>query len=323
MLEVVFSESAAGSLSIAMRKGTHRTGACSYTILETCENGEPPDRAERKKRQREWEQQQQRNWKEAVPIGGNRTDIMTFPLVLSVGDIDENGIGGKREAALQLLMGIDPNGEKRVVQNMLSTARKSLTELRSRAGQGEPVRIWTSDIPDEASGYYWVMDQLQAIGLAQLDVTCVKLPEFQMASGNKTVSYLGWGEVAPHQWGKLALLGKTLPASYMEGLANRWEQLKMENAPLRAVLNGQLVSVPETIYDSFILQELAEQEEEFLEARVVGTVLGKYRLGIGDGWIALRIEQLVQEGKLKIVTQPAPGNPVYHRILRKGNINLM
>ncbi len=317
MLEVVFGESAAGSLSIAMSRGNHHSIACSYTVIGGCENGEKPDNAEIQKKIRELEEQERQNWMNAVPMDGNRRDILCFPVALSVGDIDEDGIGGKREAALQLLMSIYPKEKKQLIQDMLTTARKSLTELFSRAEQGEPIRIWTSDTPDEANGYYWLMEQLRPVGYGHLDVTCVMLPEFQVMPGNIAAIYTGWGEVPPHQWGKLATLARKLPADYMHRLADRWKQLKTENTMLRAVLNGQLVSVPETIYDSFILQELEEQDEEFLEAKVIGNVLGKYRLGIGDGWIALRMEQLIRSGVLQAVTQPAPEDPMYHRILCK------
>ena len=105
----------------------------------------------------------------------------------------------------------------------------------------------------------------------------------------------------------------------MHGLAIRWQQLKKENAPLRLVINRQLVSAPETIYDSFILRELDAQPDEFMEARVIGNVLGKYGLGICDAWIALRIEQFIKDGMLEALTQPGSEDPIYHRILRKRN----
>lgn len=115
----------------------------------------------------------------------------------------------------------------------------------------------------------------------------------------------------------MALLGKKLPTNYLRSLANRWKELQQENATLRAALNGQLVSVPESLYDSFILSELEKQENEFKEAQLVGQVLGKYQLGIGDGWIALRIEQFIRDGLLIPITAPEPDAPIYHRTLQK------
>ena len=115
----------------------------------------------------------------------------------------------------------------------------------------------------------------------------------------------------------MALLGKKLPADYLLSLANHWKELQQENVSLRAVLNGKLVSVPDSLYDIFILRELEKQEDEFNEAQLVGQVLGKYQLGIGDGWIALRLEQFIRDGLLIPVTAPEPDAPVYHRILKK------
>ena len=38
---------------------------------------------------------------------------------------------------------------------------------------------------------------------------------------------------------------------------------QQENSPLRAVIHGKLVSVSETLYDTFILRELDTLDDEF------------------------------------------------------------
>ena len=58
-------------------------------------------------------------------------------------------------------------------------------------------------------------------------------------------------------------------------------------------------------------------DDEFRESVLVGQVLGKNQLGIGDGWIALRVEQFIKEGLLLPITTPAPNAPIYHRMLKK------
>ena len=94
-------------------------------------------------------------------------------------------------------------------------------------------------------------------------------------------------------------------------------QLQAENAPLRAVVNGQLVSVPEDFYDPFLLRELDALPDEFREAKLIGLTMGKYQLGVSDGWYAHRIGQFIQDGRLLPLTKPEEGCPTYHRILRK------
>lgn len=319
MLEVVFSDSAAGSLSLAMGKGSHPGGAVGVVVTHS--DGSKPTQEELTAAQQEAEAQMRRSWSGAIPLGGSRKDILGFPLVLSVGDINEQGIGPKREAAVALLMGTYPGIAKEVTKELLEKSRKSLSTLLERANNGEPVRIWTSHHPDEACGLYWLMEQMRPIGFGKLDITFVKLPDFEEKPNGAVVQYTGWDEIAPHQWGKLAMSGKKLPGNLARAMAEHWKTLQAENAPLRAVLNGQLVSVPETLYDAYIRHELDAEKDEFAEAQVVGKVLGKYRLGIGDAWAALRIEQLIQDGILEPVTQPAQDEPIYHRLLRKCSEN--
>ena len=82
-------------------------------------------------------------------------------------------------------------------------------------------------------------------------------------------------------------------------------------------MNGRLMSVPEDWYDPFLRREIAARPAEFSAAQVVGTVLGKYQLGIGDGELACRLEAMVQGGELQQVTYPGPEDPSYHCRLRK------
>ena len=87
--------------------------------------------------------------------------------------------------------------------------------------------------------------------------------------------------------------------------------------PLAAPLLGAVSAYQKTLYDTFILRELDTLDDEFRESVLVGQVLGKNQLGIGDGWIALRVEQFIKEGLLLPITTPAPNAPIYHRMLKK------
>lgn len=98
---------------------------------------------------------------------------------------------------------------------------------------------------------------------------------------------------------------------------SRWRELQAEGATLRAMLNGQLVSTSEKLYDEFILREIEAEGEEFQGAMIVGRVLGKYQLGVGDAWVALRIEEMIHAGKLEVVPPGDEDMPTYHRLLKK------
>lgn len=314
MIEVVFDDSAAGSLKIAMG-GYRPTGkVIADPIVQ--EGGSEPTQADMEQFRKKVEKEQ-RNWADTVELNGCREDIMVFPLALSVGDIDEDGIGDKRKGALKSVTVSDLRFPEDIAKEQWEKGQHSLDSLLVRTAKGEPIRIWASNNPDEMCGLYWLMEQLRPIGFENLDVTLVKLPDFEERPDGVVVQYIGWGEMEPDRWGKMAMLGKKLPANYIRGLANQWKHLQRENTPLRAVVNGQLVSVPENLYDSFILREINAQKEDFMEANIIGSLLGKYQLGIGDGWISMRMEHFIQEGLLEVVS-PADENRLgYCRVLRK------
>lgn len=244
-------------------------------------------------------------------------EILSLDLGFSVGEIDEDDLGPKRRDTLMRLMSVYPTIAEEVVETILENSRKGLQEILTRAPEGEPLRVWGGSSPDEAAGLCWLMSHLRLRGLDKLDVTYVRLPDFLERPDGTVVTYTGWGEVDPEDFGKLAETGERLPRNFISQLAFAWGRLRQENAPLRAVINSRLVSVPENFYDSFILSELALQAEEFVEANLVGGVIGKYQLGIGDGLVALRVEELIREGLLAPTSTAKHGDPAYWRTLRK------
>ena len=318
MLEVVFSDSVAGAMLVAI--GHQHTVGGATAVIFVDEDGKQDitiPQAEIEKFQQEAEERERLGWENAVPFEGNQENIINLPLALSVGNISDTGIGAEREKAISLLMGTFPDIASQVADELLNTARKSYNALLKQVQNGESIRVWGSREPDEMCGLYWLMEQLRPIGLEMLDVTLVELPEWEERSDGTIIQYTGWGEVEPYRFGAMARLGKKLPVNALRSLASRWRELQQENATLRAVLNGKLVSAPESLYDPFIFRELEKQEDEFNEAQLVGQVLGKYQLGIGDAWIALRIEQFIKDGLLTPITSPEPYAPIYHRILQK------
>ena len=292
MLEVVFSESAAGSLAAAIGKkagGQGQAGAFA----------------------------QENRGAKAAALAGSRADICSFPLYLGFGAIDEAGIGPLREQAIAALMGAYPAEGAQAAAAFLQTARSSLEKLLSRAKQGEQLRIWASGQPDDACGLCWLMEQLMNARLEKLDAALVLLPGFCEKPGSTAVLHSSWGELSAQEWSQVAGLGQKIPAALCQAMAACWQQLRAQNAPLRAVVSGRLVSAPAAFYDSLILRELGAEPQEFSQARLIGKLLGKYPLGLSDAFLALRLEQFVRDGALQEVSSPAPGEPAYHRVLRK------
>ena len=85
---------------------------------------------------------------------------------------------------------------------------------------------------------------------------------------------------------------------------------------MRALASGRLRSLPEDAYDFSIRRALAEVPREFREGRLLGDLLGKYALGVSDGWLAMRIEAMVQSGELAVARE-AKADRLYSRVLRR------
>lgn len=165
-------------------------------------------------------------------------------------------------------------------------------------------------------GMYWVMSQLFLIE-NRGPIYIVRLPEWEYRDDNTFCTHTGWGEIGPGEWGYYLKMQQKASTSFLSMCATKWSQMQEENAPLRIFLNGQLQSASEDIYDSYILLEIEKQPEVFVEAKVVGNVLGKYQLGISDAWIALRIDKMIKKGTLE-VAEPAPnGDIIYLQKHRK------
>lgn len=310
MLEVLFSDSAAGSMKCGMNQHTIIGAASSFAVMG---EGEAPSPEDLRRMQREHEERERRRWAEAVPLRGDTGDILPFPLWLSIGPINEEGIGPLREAALAQLLSIYPQGQQTAAEILAST-RQRLAALLARAPH-EPVRFWVDHTPDAACGLRWMLDQLRPLGLENLDLQVVELPALR--PGKDGLRLIDLGELHPSEWGRLAQDTRPLPAAQAAALAGQWQVLQRENAPLRAVLNGVLVSAAEDLYDPYLRRILDDLEDTFQEAELIGRTLGQFPLGFGDAWLALRVEQWIADGRLEAVTRPDADSPAYHRTLRK------
>ena len=320
MIEIVFSDNACGSLKVAQSygKGKYRSGAVSVIIRKS--DGAEPTPEEIQATQLRAEERERQAWENAIPLGGRHGDVYCFDLGLSIGAISEDCIGSQRREVLAELFSFDAPQEAAChADEKIQQAQKTLSTVMERYQSGEPLRIWYSHNPDELCGMYWLLTQLRPLK-STTPLYLVRLPVWEYGKDNTVISRNGWGEIAPGEWGRYQTLQEEARPVFFSACAMKWRKLQEENAPLRVMLNGQLQSVSEDIYDSFILREIAAQPETFKMPVVIGNVLGKYQLGIGDIWVAIRMEKMIHDGLLEIVRDAAEGELRYHRILRKNKI---
>lgn len=144
-----------------------------------------------------------------------------------------------------------------------------------------------------------------------------ELPAAEESAGVR-VEYNGWGDVLPENFARLSKAAQRCSPMRLLAESALWGDLMRENAPLRAQINGRLHSVPEDFYDFLIERAIDRQGgAAFLQAKVIGEVLGRDRPGVGDGFLALRMEKMIERGTLCVVTEAPSDAPGYHRMLRQ------
>ncbi len=181
--------------------------------------------------------------------------------------------------------------------------------LKDRLQSRDSVRVWYSNAPHELCGFYHLCTLLQNYDTS---VFAIKAPAAQ--SSQKGWHYSsGWGSFPQDSLGEYFALSRKLDKKETRLYASRWETLVQENAPLRAVFSGVVRSVDEDYYDQFIEQQIPA--EPIKEALLVENTLASNPLGVYSFWLELRIQKMVDNGKLVIVD--APDNLKTHRILQK------
>ncbi len=325
MVEIVFGSSAAGGLRVAQCFGLGDYSprfTASVAVFRVEKEGKRLNplqkarlhaaRVQTRKQEARREARRRDLWEKVAPLGTSAGDIFAFHAPLCTGDISGEGVPEGQLWAMEAedaASGFESEAERTLMQD-----RESLELLRERMEQGEKARIWTSENPYALCGTLWVLSCMEGWNLAADQVLLVKLPRWEQL-GRSIHAYQGWGELSDEDFCRLAQRAKRLSPLVISAAANRWRQLQAENAPLRVNLGGRMESVPEDFYDFIIRQELERMEEVFPEPQLIGAVLGRRQVPLSDGFIALRIQAMVDAGELEIFE--AEEERGYRRKLRK------
>ena len=291
MLEVVFEQGVAGGLKIAKssRPGDKwfSVQAGIYPEGTPAEFREPP-------------RQKTRTWT-GLDLGGGREDVAPLLLALSVGDLSGLLAGGtvvNRKTVLEHLEEAWGEDALRCLDESWDTSMETLRRLRE-AGS-EPVRVWAAPwCPDDLCGVYFVCDLLRDM---ETPMSVVWAPRESVRRDGVMVEIRGLGEVNPEELGAMAAGAVELEPNRRRAYADRWRELAAENAPLRAVVNGRLSSVPEDFYDFALRAALTEEPVKM--GKVLAGALAT-RPGVGDGGLYRRLQVMRAAGEVR---EAAPGD---------------
>ena len=281
MIEILFGDSEAGSMKVAKSSNTMKIGGINGP---TSHIGNPP----------------QLDGKKIEGIAGSADEVICLAFMLDIGDINKS-IDSQYRQDLILSMFTQNGWDNRpeVLKELRMATKIYINELNRLLGflkNGESIRIWYSDSPYSLCGLYYLCHILRNYSN---DIFVVKLPEFVQADISTITKYCNWGEVSAEEFSRFLVYMKKMTLSEVRMFGDQWTELAEDNSPLRAVINGNLIGVPEDFYDFLIRKRLSINPVK--EARVIGDLLGYYPLGIGDWWYAKRIELMIKAGSVRVV----------------------
>ena len=234
-----------------------------------------------------------------LPAGeGGPDTVLCLAFMLDIGDIQKAIDSSYRQELIFSMYSQDQDGHDEAACQELKEAGPSyvrqLARLEEYLKQGQAVRIWCSHSPYSLCGLCFLCDWMKSY---KNPVSAVELPRYR-TNGSRIVSCQSWGEVSHNEFQDFLPLERPLSSLEREMYALLWTDLQRENAPLRAIINGKLLSVPEDFYDFLIWRELTDKPVK--QALLIGNILGKYPVGTCDWWYARRIDTFIKQGKIKV-----------------------
>ena len=324
MIEIVFSDSAGGLLKHAQHYGEGPYNDEGHPVMlyygAKKSSGEAPSQEEIDAIRKAFHEKKRRAWESAIPLGGKSSDVYDFELGLSMGNLDEEEFSVDRLRHIRDTVKHGAgNGEDFYYQKKYERYRDMAEHAMERIAAGEPVRIWYSNHADEYCGLLWFCHKMRQAGVPLDKVYTVSLPDWYYNEASETVeTFADWGGVDPAYVGHLAKSTQLMPVQLVMKCAADWQELCLENAPLRATIGGKVVSVPEDFYDHLLwkqVERLSEEKGVFGAGPLIGGVL-EHQIGVWDSWLAYRVKSFREQGLLEIVEEAEDGW-IYQTKLRK------
>lgn len=230
---------------------------------------------------------------------------------LSQGDIQSPICYGDcpRKACIRSMFSFVGNRapEEAVVQAFWAGCMEDLKKLEA---EGQAIRIWLDRTPDAQCGLLFAAGILRE---SRTEIRVVELPRRMIKEDGSVLEYHGWHEVEPQLFETFLERERVLTQTEIRAFADRWQLLKSQNAPLRVVENGVVVSADASYYDSRIRKAFPETSCKI--ADIIGRALFHQEILTGDVFIAKRIRHFIDNGELVVLEKSEKG--FYHTVVSR------
>ena len=157
---------------------------------------------------------------------------------------------------------------------------------------GEPVRVWIDKNASEYCGLCWFC---KTFGNCDGRLILAQRAPYMFNPFQKEFeSVLGWCSGSPDDWLQY-VYQKPLSAEEAAFYAREWDIFLKENAPMRILLNQNIVGVNTDFFDAVILSFIPKTPK--MQEKIMAQILGKW--GLDLAFVAERINHLKWLGKIR------------------------
>ncbi|EOS60574.1 hypothetical protein C815_01246 [Firmicutes bacterium M10-2] len=237
-------------------------------------------------------------------------EILTLAFMLDQGDIR---LPYNSQYRLDLIYKMyTQNGQihdPKQIKDSIYSYVENVDRLIAAAEKGEEICIYSENSPGDVSGFIFVCSLLDPYDIG---LQYVELPQI-VHNPDYTTLFPSLENILYEYFDYVLSLKVEVPYFDVNYYSTIWESLKNENSPLRAVVNGQIMSVSEDIYDFMILNRF---EVSKYESRAIGEIIGIYQQKLSDYLLADRIQKLIEKDALTVLED---NELPYNRLLIKTN----
>jgi hypothetical protein len=233
---------------------------------------------------------------EALQIAGRADRVITLPDDLSVGPINPpNPV--TRDDWIHRELGDDLTDEHRPIDQVDAFWAEALTATARRI-------VWVSK--RSAPEYAGFLEFVRRLEDAPCDVIEFDRQQLTYRAHDGTLRrnlLLGLGELTPEHFTETRYWERAVPldAAARERYRANWARLREENAPLRILDDGGLVSAPITYFDDLLISCAIDRWRK--SARVIGEALMSFIDGpfhqVGEFVLIARLRALARSGRLE------------------------
>ena len=186
---------------------------------------------------------------------------------------------------VELVAGIDDRKKVNAIKEKLS------------ADDAEQLWIWVAPNPHDVCGYYWLISQLRDYEGRIYILFLNNLPFINEKGGIFYPESVF--EIPPREFLKAKKLARPITTSEFELDTDEWNKLCRENAMVRRLEGGKkIVSKEAGYFDNDILKAITAEDQKL--QKIFHTIFSKIKVRTGDAFLAWRIRQLINEGKIEM-----------------------